>query len=214
MSRHSPQRLLVSALQPLQKLTHLRVVIGTSVYVHELAAPPPFAPWEDSEYAHSFRPSRFDSEGTATALARAVPSLRNVFLTVGGFLSTLGERGGGSYWKPYERWYTHRGWRVGIPGRVEAPEGERRVFELHEEVVDTIVRKEELVLSEEDEVSVSWHRAREMKLSMASRDADGAPLTVWLAHLSAAPVRVGCRGEHDGQCCDCRLGGHILVRLD
>ena len=66
------QEAIVSAIRPLHKLTHLRIVVGASMYVHK-AAPWPFAPWQ--EYAHTFRPSRFDFEGAATTLARALPSV-------------------------------------------------------------------------------------------------------------------------------------------
>ena len=79
--------------------------------------------------------------------------------------------------EPYERWYVNRGWRVdgdvngnGRPGGPGADEGEPRLVELHSEVADTIIRTEELVLSERDEVSAGFlHstgvRSREMKLT-------------------------------------------------
>ncbi|KAM5543682.1 hypothetical protein V8D89_002933 [Ganoderma adspersum] len=154
---------LVSALQPLSKLTHLRVVIGASVYVYKEASWP-FAPW--GEYAHSFRGSAFDWEGTAAALSGAVPSLQNVFLTTGGFLSNWEEPpaedpDAGGLWKPYERWYITRGWRVAnvnananagsVADSGRVPGGERGLVELHEDVAGTIIRNEELVLSELDQ---------------------------------------------------------------
>ncbi|PIL30099.1 transporter [Ganoderma sinense ZZ0214-1] len=138
--------MLVSAIQPLKGLTHLRVVVGASVFVHKEASWP-FAPWE--EYAHSLRGSRFDYQGTAAALTCALPSLHYVLLTTGGFLSNWDEEGG--RWKPYERWYISRAWRVGTPGNEGVPDGERKLVELHGDVAETIIRKEELVLSRSDE---------------------------------------------------------------
>ena len=176
--RSTHQRTLLSALQPAaHKLIHLRIVIGTTVHINQSAYSEPSAPPE--EYAHAFRPSTFDFAGTATALARALPSLRHVFLTTGGFLahvdpySTQGRSRSG---EPYERWCVSRGWRIdpnanangrpGGPGADDrnaggvqdlAVEGEPRLVELHAEVADTIIRTEELVLSERDEVSGIQH---------------------------------------------------------
>ncbi|PIL30074.1 hypothetical protein GSI_07783 [Ganoderma sinense ZZ0214-1] len=147
---------LVTAIRPLHRLTHLRVVIGASVYVHKEASWPR-APW--GEYAHSFRGSRFDFGGTAATLARGLPSLQYVFITTGGFLTSWvveeddpEEEG---RWKLYERWYVGHGWRVAAPGTgasEETGEGPGLV-ELHEDVAETIIRREELVLSERDERS-------------------------------------------------------------
>lgn len=154
------QASLVSALQPLHNLTHLRVVVGANVYVYKEAS------WPRGEYAHSFRESAFDWEGTAAALSGAVPSLQNVFLTTGGFLANWEEPpaedpDAGGRWKPYERWYITRGWRVAKTksgsvtdsGRVP-DESARGLVELHEDVAGTIIRNEELVLSELDRVSI------------------------------------------------------------
>ncbi|KAM5543667.1 hypothetical protein V8D89_002918 [Ganoderma adspersum] len=147
---------IVSGLQPLHKLTHLRVVIGASVYVHKIA-PSQFAPAE--EYAHSFRGGTFNWEGTAATLSGARPSLQNIFLTTGGFLANWEEPAmedadeGGGRWKPYERWYITHGWRVANSGSGTGRVPEAGLVELHEDVVETIIRNEELVLSEFDEVS-------------------------------------------------------------
>ena len=157
-----PQDAIVSAIRPLHKLTHLHVVVGVSVYVTE-NAPWPFAPWE--EYAHTFRPSRFDFEGVAATLARALPSLQYVFLTTGGFLSNWDEpaysdmedpEGARGRWKPYERWFITHGWRVANPGSGTGgvQEGEHGLVRLHDDVAETVIRNEELVVSKHDEVSV------------------------------------------------------------
>ena len=62
----------------------------------------------------------------------------------------------GGCWNPYERWYVTRGWRVADSGVGcdVVLEGGRGLVELHEDVAGTIIRKEELVLSQLDEVSV------------------------------------------------------------
>ncbi|KAM5543690.1 hypothetical protein V8D89_002941 [Ganoderma adspersum] len=160
---------IIAAVQPLHRLAHLRVVIGATVYILHEHTPSELARLE--EYAHSFRESTFDFEGGAAALSGALPSLKNVFITTGGFLSNWvpwdnpdpEAVGSSSCWKPYERWYVSRGWRVAIPasGAGEVPEGETRLIELHDEVADTIIRKEELVLSEQDEIALhlnhGWH---------------------------------------------------------
>ncbi|KAI1786466.1 hypothetical protein LXA43DRAFT_1099167 [Ganoderma leucocontextum] len=151
---------LISGLQPLHKLTHLRIIIGANIYVHK-DAPSPFRPRE-GRYAHPFRPSMSDFEETATALARILPSLQNLFLTTSGFLSSWAARStdGGRDWQPYESYINH-GWRIAALGTDGLPDGERSVVELHEEVTNTIIRKEELVLSERDEAALhlnyGWH---------------------------------------------------------
>ncbi|PIL30068.1 hypothetical protein GSI_07789 [Ganoderma sinense ZZ0214-1] len=150
---------IVSAIRPLHKLTHMRLVIGSSIYVHK-DAPWPFAPW--GEYAHSFRGSRFDWDGTAAALSSALPSLQNVFLTTGGYLSNWEDATmedvdeGGGRWKPYERWYITRGWRVAKSdfGTGEVVEGGSGLVELHTDVAETIIGNEELVLSALDEAAL------------------------------------------------------------
>ncbi|KAM5543689.1 hypothetical protein V8D89_002940 [Ganoderma adspersum] len=147
-----------SAIRPLHRLTHLRVVIGVKLYVYDHRSPP-FAPMD--EYAHSFRESRFDFAGAANVLARALPRLRYIFLTTGGLLTNWagpeeGDRADeGGRWRVYERWYIGHGWRVATPDAEEGL-GERGLVELHEDVVETIIRKEELVLSERDEASAGF----------------------------------------------------------
>lgn len=99
--------------------------------------------------------------------------------------------GGG--WKPYERWYITRGWRVvnSGPGTNGAPEGERNLVELHVDVSETIVRHEELVLSRSDEVSVVLPRACKTRLStVVFRCAGSAPLELWLGSHSATLICV------------------------
>ncbi|KAM5543672.1 hypothetical protein V8D89_002923, partial [Ganoderma adspersum] len=157
---------IVYAIQSLCRLAHLPVVIGASMHIfyeHTYACLA-FARLE--AYARSSCESMFDFEGTAAALARARPSLDNVFLAIGGFLSRFRElpdlKGGRWTWRPHcARWCISRGWPVAIPGAGGVLEGDTGLVELHEEVADTIIRKGELVLSEQDEMALhlnyGWH---------------------------------------------------------
>ena len=132
----------------------------------DASSPPSFAPPDSEEYyAHSFRDAAFDFAGTAAVLARALPSAQYIFLTTRGFFESETELESGDVEETlYECWYTSRGWRVAGPGPgpgtgpgtgVGVLDGlsERRVIELHDAVVETIIRKEELVCSQQDEVS-------------------------------------------------------------
>ena len=191
---------IVSGLQSLHKLTHLRIVIGASVYIHKIA-PSQFAPTE--EYAHSFRRSTFDWEGSAATLSGALPSLQNIFLTTGGFLANWEEPTmedadeGGGRWKPYERWYITHGWRVVDSGSGMGGTPEASLVELHEDVAETIIRNEELVLSEFDEVNCVLFGVGERKLSAIFRHTGNAPLELWLGPYPSTFVRAVV-GPRDG----------------
>ena len=138
--RSSMQATLIAALRILHKLTHLHPVIGASVYVHK-GASWPFAPRE--EYAHFFRASGFDVDGTAAALARVLPSLRHVFITTGespaNWTGQPEEDDGDpdeeskGRWELYERSYISHGLRVVTPGTDEVEDVE---MELHDEVAE------------------------------------------------------------------------------
>ena len=144
-------------------------------------------------------------------LARALPSVHYVFLTTGGFLSSWGgfherpyvEREGKeeepeSGWKPYERWHVGRGWRIAQSGTSDGDgvaEEERSLVELHDDVVETIIRNEELILSKYDEVSIFSYHTRETRLKTVFRRAGGAPLELWLGQHCASFVRGGCSQE-------------------
>nr|VWO95344.1 Ubiquitin-conjugating enzyme E2 2 [Ganoderma boninense] len=112
----SAQDKLASTLKPLQRLTHLRIVIHAAVLVYKDAASP-YAPPE--EYAHTLRGSTLDFDGTAASLVRLFPSLRCFFLTTCGVLSTWDDSKRYYKWpmKPYERWYVPRAW----PSQRRAP---------------------------------------------------------------------------------------------
>nr|VWO99314.1 Uncharacterized protein [Ganoderma boninense] len=154
-------RTTVSALQPLCNVTHIRVVVHCKVYRYP-------SPWSrgtntSEDFMDSIRGPALDFDGAATALACALLSVQYVFLTTSGcFLYHEPEERGP--WRMYERWDASRAWRVlndepgtgaaadGVQDRDGAPStGAGRLVELHSDVADTIVRKEELVLSDADE---------------------------------------------------------------
>ncbi|KAM5543685.1 hypothetical protein V8D89_002936 [Ganoderma adspersum] len=83
------------------------------------------------EFVRATRGSVFDCAGTAAQLARPLPSLRYVF-------------------------HVAQAWRVAPLGSDSARlgEGEPALVELHEDVAETIIRNEKLVLSEADKVTL------------------------------------------------------------
>ncbi|PIL30193.1 hypothetical protein GSI_07771 [Ganoderma sinense ZZ0214-1] len=142
-------RALLSALRPLRNLTHLRVLICCEL--HRPGDPI----WGKAAYSEKFvdavRGPAFDFAGTAAALVRAVPSLQYVFLTTcGRFIERVEGGEGARTWRSYDRWDVSRAWRVAVRD-AKRP---RRLVRLHSDVADTIIRNEELVLSETDKVGV------------------------------------------------------------
>ncbi|PIL29925.1 hypothetical protein GSI_07835 [Ganoderma sinense ZZ0214-1] len=154
---------LLSALQPLHNLTHLRVLIYCRLRKPQARD----ADWPrgNATYSEKFvdavRGPAFDFTGTAAALVRALPASKYVFLTTYGSFVERGEAA--RSWRAYERWDASRAWRVADdsdePGMgadgVQVQDGASicagRLVELHSDVADTIIWKEELVLSETDE---------------------------------------------------------------
>lgn len=104
------------------------------------------------------RGSAFDFESTAASLARTLPPLQCVFLTTSG---SLGDRDDATrILRPHERWNVSCAWRVAEPRASTADDAVQggnlnsTLVELHGDVAETIIRNEELVLSETDEVSI------------------------------------------------------------
>ncbi len=145
-----PQNSILFSLRPLQKMTHLRIVVHSNGIDHDPASPAAYS----EEFVRAMRASAFDFAGTAALLARPLPSLQYIFLTTSGYLT---ERDNGLlFWRPYDRWYVDRAWRIANPRVGSGSEHEREpvLMDLHEDVAETIMRNEELVLSEVDSVSV------------------------------------------------------------
>ncbi|KAI1784014.1 hypothetical protein LXA43DRAFT_1101865 [Ganoderma leucocontextum] len=135
---------MLTALRPLHKLTHLRVVAHASVH----------------DYAYTVREPAFDFGNIAASLVRAQhPSLRYIFLTAGAYLATWYEDPFCEVgtWMTDERWYTTRGWRI-AEAETNGSQGERTLVELHPDVAETIIRNEELILSEADEEALHMDR--------------------------------------------------------
>ncbi|KAI1789261.1 hypothetical protein LXA43DRAFT_1096549 [Ganoderma leucocontextum] len=142
---------ILSALRPLHKLAHLRIVVHSNVH-HDPSFPVAYS----GEFVRALRGSVFDFEKTAVLLVRPLPSLRYVFLTTSGYLADRRDTSSAPrrFWKAFERWYTPRAWRVAARGTGSIQEGEPVLIELHEDVAETIIRNEELVLSEADKASL------------------------------------------------------------
>ena len=146
---------MVTTLRPLHRLTHLRIVLHANVYVYYDTLSP-FVPPE--EYALALRGSTFDFEGTAASLVPLFPSLQYLFLTTCGVLNTWEDDSDpcAGRWKAYEQWHVPRAWRIqgATPSALDQLEdGEGVLAALDDEVSASVIRQEDLVLSESDEVS-------------------------------------------------------------
>lgn len=148
---------MLSALNPLRNVTHLRVVLGCKVYA---ALDPPWCTAYSEPFVRAVRAPSFDFDGTVAALASGLPALQYVFLTTCGSLATRDEVA--QPWRVDERWNASRAWRVAdvepatgsTNGAQDVTVGgpSRRLVELHKDVAETIIWNEELLLSEADEV--------------------------------------------------------------
>ena len=85
---------------------------------------------------------------TAAALAHPLPRLQFLAFTTSGYLMCQRSqhlRSSGTSWSTYERWNVTQAWRIAAH-RV-AQDGDPAIVNLHNEVAETIMRREELVLS-------------------------------------------------------------------
>ncbi|KAM5533400.1 hypothetical protein V8D89_012950 [Ganoderma adspersum] len=141
----------LSALQPLQKLTHLRVVIHATL-CHGAS----WAATHSQDFIDAIHGSAFDFDGTVAAFARPLPSLQFIALDTSGYVSRLDpEQNGMGSWKVSERWNVTQAYRVAAQPGAESDAvqgGEPVLVALHEEVAETVIRKEELGLSETDKL--------------------------------------------------------------
>ena len=146
--------MIVSAVQLLHKLTYLRIVVHSNIH-HDPSNPVAYS----EEFVRATRPGTFDFAGTAVLLARSLPPLRYLFLTTSGYLAERDDDSeSGRFWKLNERWWIDRAWRIANPEPVptgsEGAPAEPVLVDLDKDVAETIVRNEELVLSEVDGVCV------------------------------------------------------------
>ena len=157
--------MLLPALEHLHCLTHLRLIFHCEAYgdySRHMSDPA----WRISQdpFVGDLRPtSGFDFTAVASAIVAALPSLRYCFLTSSawvGVLSTV------TTYSLVERWRESRAWRIArVPpdhDRAESADtvdtvtgaGTRReLVELHDDVAETIMEREDLVLSEEEKAS-------------------------------------------------------------
>ncbi|PIL30185.1 hypothetical protein GSI_07763 [Ganoderma sinense ZZ0214-1] len=136
---------MASKLRPLHQLTHLRIIIRSQVYQDETEEALAYAQHSE-EFVRALRRSAFDFEGTAASLLGSPPSLRYLFLTTSSNLADTDRD-----WRTtFERWHETRAWRIAGSGTNEANHVEPLLVSLHDQVVKTIIRKEELVLSDTD----------------------------------------------------------------
>ncbi|KAM5530135.1 hypothetical protein V8D89_016191 [Ganoderma adspersum] len=133
---------MIPSLQYLVQLTHLRVVLHSSIYQKEDF--PAIAPSEE----------RGGVEETMAAVVPPLSSLEYIFTTAG----YLADRRGGSR-QGHGPWDMAWAWRVvRLSGADGMPDTSRNgLTELHEDVAETIIRREELVLSRADEAVLYRH---------------------------------------------------------
>ena len=147
------QAKIVSAFRPLQKLTHLCLVIQSSVYYPSYPAM-----MQSDEFACTVHESSFDFDGASDALTSSLPSLRYLFVETSGRL-TLTNTGSGSSSQPQRRleyWRATRGWRVTKHPANGVQDMGLASVELNDNVMETIIRNEELVLSDLEHVGMSF----------------------------------------------------------
>ena len=131
-------------------LTHLRLVFHCEAFSQAGDA-------EHSILRHALledlRPASFDFAAVASAIVDEIPSLQFCFVTVGAWV------GKGCPSVLVERWCESRAWRVvlrvdDIVGAAGASGGSGRdLVELHDDVAETIIAKEDLGVSMDEAVS-------------------------------------------------------------
>ncbi|PIL33359.1 hypothetical protein GSI_04810 [Ganoderma sinense ZZ0214-1] len=148
--RRAPPDTLVSRLQPLHKLTHLRLVVHSNIH-------------HDPSSGRRAYPR-------STSWAPPLPTLRYVFVATSAYLAVRDpdvEAWSYRFWKMIDRWREPRGWRIdrfdsgsnSRPARERERERERGPVpvELREDVAEAIMEDEDLVLSEADNASRTLH---------------------------------------------------------
>ncbi|KAM5538346.1 hypothetical protein V8D89_007948 [Ganoderma adspersum] len=143
-----PYSILPALQHGLHSLTHLRLVFHCEALCHA-----------DSDFIlkdallANLRPVSFDFAAIASAIVDEIPSLRYCFLTVGAWI------GKGCPHLLVERWCESRAWRVvhRVDDIVEGADGTcgsgRRLVELHNDVAETIIAKDDLGVSMDEAAS-------------------------------------------------------------
>ena len=146
------QASLCSTLQPLDHLTHLRVILHATVHGDTSFSSP-----HVEKFVRGAREYAFDFDGMVALFVRRLPSLQFLCVTTGGHFVTLGDHNHGrSTRKSHERWDSTKAWRVTErPDSTDAMQDSGpALVGLHEDVAETIIRKEKLVISQSDKVGV------------------------------------------------------------
>ena len=158
------QAKLVYALRLLHRLTHLRISINSDVRYSSHSAM-----IKSDEFMRTAHGSSFDFDGTAASCIPLLPALRCLFLETRGTLRTITESGRFvQYSGKREDWHTLRGWRVAELRTGEAGDGgEPGLVELADDVMEATIRREELVLSDDEQVSMAGLCCRLLRLNTA-----------------------------------------------
>lgn len=137
------------------KLKHLRVVLQSDVCDRAYTT---MINWD--EFLKTVHGDTFDFSGTSESLARSLLSLRYVFLATRGEYPSVEDTGSSSL--QHGSWDVSHGWCVAGLGRgtCQIPLEDGGLVELREDVMDTVVRREELVLSDNEEVSTAFAHPR------------------------------------------------------
>ncbi|KAM5544154.1 hypothetical protein V8D89_002203 [Ganoderma adspersum] len=138
---------VLSSLESLHRLTHLRLVIhseSTENADTEVSESVLLTPSEGLERA--VHPSMFDFQGTADLLAQRLPSLQFLLLTsCGDFVSRGNDRYAATA-VVTKRWAVSRAWSVAEPDADEMQDEEPMLVELGKDEAEAITRREELIL--------------------------------------------------------------------
>ena len=155
---------MTPSLEPLQNLTHLRVVAHCSLCDDPSRTVAPY------KLRDALRHSKV-LEGTAASVVRLLPSLQYVFITTSVWFGRFDRK---------RRWHAARAWRV-IPASddasSQAQNGQSVLVNLTGDAAERIIRKEELVLSEADEVGLPVWSVCEVSLNSPLRNAGHAQAT-------------------------------------
>ena len=133
-----PYSILPALQHGLHSLTHVRLVFHCEALCHS-----------DSDFIlkdallADLRPASFDFAAVASAVLDEIPSLQYCFMTVGAWI------GKGCPHLLVERWCESRAWRIVHCEDPEDPRGtgRRELVELHKDVAETIIVKEDLGVS-------------------------------------------------------------------
>ncbi|KAM5541601.1 hypothetical protein V8D89_004791 [Ganoderma adspersum] len=162
---------LLPALGHLHSLTHFRLVFHCEAWWRSCdyyPEPGPHSTWSTSQdpFLEDLRPSsKFDFSAVASTIVAALPSLRYCFLTSSAWVAEMPVIG---IYSVVERWRESHAWRAAhVPSHgtrhsvdgagaadtvdTQACGTRRELVELHEDVAETIMEREDLVLTTDEE---------------------------------------------------------------